>query len=207
MVFQAEKPTKSTAELPQRYSPEEYLEMEVRSNDRHEYRDGEIVLMTGAMPNHNRISRNLCTVMTMGLQGRSLEVFVTDQRLWIAQARLHTYPDIMVIEGALVLQSGRKDTVVNPTLIVEVLSKSTQAYDRGDKFAAYRTIPGFQEYILVDQYSQHIEHYVKTSAKKWDFQEYDETDTVLPLKSINLEIEIAYIYDKVEFVPAAVEVE
>jgi Uma2 family endonuclease len=207
MVYQIEKPTTSTVEPSQRYSPEEYLEMEVRSEDRHEYRDGEIVLMTGATPNHNRISRNLCTAMTMGLQGRSLEVFVADQRLWISQARLYTYPDIMVIEGALVLQSGRKDTVVNPTLIVEVLSKSTQAYDRGDKFAAYRTIPGFQEYVLVDQYSRHIEHYVKISPKKWDFQEYDETDTVVPLKSIDLEVEIAYIYSKVEFAPAVVEVE
>jgi Uma2 family endonuclease len=207
MVFQIENPTKSTVEPSQRYSPEEYLEMEVRSEDRHEYRDGEIVLMTDATPNHNRIARNLCTAITIGLQGRSLEVFVADQRLWIAQARLHTYPDIMVIEGALVLQSGRKDTVVNPTLIVEILSKSTQAYDRSDKFVAYRTIPGFQEYVLVDQYSQHIEHYVKISTKKWDFQEYDETDTVVPLKSIDLEVAIAYIYDKVEFVPAVVEVE
>jgi Uma2 family endonuclease len=207
MVFQIKNPTKSTVEPSQRYSPEEYLEMEVRSEDRHEYRDGEIVLMTDATPNHNRIARNLCTAITIGLQGRSLEVFVADQRLWIAQARLHTYPDIMVIEGALVLQSGRKDTVVNPTLIVEILSKSTQAYDRSDKFVAYRTIPGFQEYVLVDQYSQHIEHYVKISTKKWDFQEYDETDTVVPLKSIDLEVAIAYIYDKVEFVPAVVEVE
>jgi Uma2 family endonuclease len=207
MVYQVEKSTMSTLEPPQKYSTEEYLEMEVRSNDRHEYRDGEIVLMTGATPNHNRIARNLCTAMTMGLQGSSFEVFVADQRLWIEQARLHTYPDIMVIEGALVLQSGRKDTVVNPTLIIEVLSKSTQAYDRGDKFAAYRTIPGFQEYVLVDQYSQHIEHYVKISTKKWDFQEYDETDTVVPLKSIDLEVTIAYIYDKVEFIAAAVEVE
>ena len=207
MVYQVKNPAASAVEQPQRYSPEEYLEMEVRSEDRHEYRDGEIVLMTGATPNHNRIARNLCTAITMGLQGRSLEVFVADQRLWISQARLHTYPDIMVIEGALVLQSGRKDTIVNPTLIVEVLSKSTQAYDRGGKFAAYRTILGFQEYVLVDQYSQHIEHYVKTSAKKWDFQEYDETDTAVPLRSIDLEVAIAYIYDKVEFGAVSVEPE
>lgn len=207
MVFQAEKPTKSTVESPQRYSPEEYLEMEVRSNDRHEYRDGEIVLMTGATPNHNRITRNLCTAMTVSLQGRSLEVFVADQRLWISQRKLYTYPDIMVIEGALALQPGRKDTVMNPVLIIEVLSKSTQAYDRGDKFAAYRTISGFREYVLVDQYSRHIEHYVKTSPKKWDFEEYDETDTVVPLRSIDLELAIAYIYDKVEFEAATVEAE
>jgi Uma2 family endonuclease len=206
MVYQIEKPIASTVEPPQRYSPEEYLEMEVRSADRHEYRDGEIVLMTGATPNHNRIARNLCTTITIGLHGKSLEVFVADQRLWIAQAKLYTYPGIIVIEGALALQPGRKDTVMNPILIVEVLSKSTQTYDRGDKFAAYRTIPDFQEYVLVDQHCQHIEHYVKTSAKKWDFQEYDEIDTVVPLRSINLEVAIANIYDKVEFV-AAIEVE
>jgi Uma2 family endonuclease len=204
MVAQVEKPSEKT---PHRYSPEEYLEMEVRSNDRHEYRNGEIILMTGATPNHNRITRNLCTAMTVALQGKSLEVFVADQRLWIPQTKLHTYPDIMVIEGELALQPGRKDTVMNPILIIEVLSKSTQTYDRGDKFAAYRTIPGFQEYVLVDQYSQHIEHYVKISAKKWDFQEYDEADTAVPLRSIDLEVAIAYIYDKVEFVPATIEVE
>jgi Uma2 family endonuclease len=206
MVSQVEKPILSTVELPQRYSPEEYLEMEVRSADRHEYRDGEIVLMTGATPNHNRIARNLCTSMTMALKGQSLEVFVADQRLWIPRVRLHTYPDVMVIEGALELQPGRKDTIMNPSLVIEVLSKSTQSYDRGDKFAAYRTIPGFREYLLVDQYSQHIEHYVKISAKKWDFQEYDEMDIAVPLRSIALEVAIADIYDKVDFA-APVEVE
>ncbi len=206
MVSQIEILATFPVKIPQQYSPAEYLEMEVRSTDRHEYRDGEIVLMTGATPNHNRIARNLCTAMTIGLQGRALEVFVADQRLWIDQANLYTYPDIIVIEGALELQPERKDTVMNPVLIVEVLSKSTQTYDRGDKFAAYRTIPGFQEYVLVDQYSQHIEHYFKTSDKKWDFQEYDATDIVLPLKSIDLEIAIAYIYEKVEFVIANIKI-
>jgi Uma2 family endonuclease len=206
MVAQVEKPTLSTVELPQRCSPAEYLEMEVRSEDRHEYRDGEIVLMTGATPNHNRIARNLCTSMTVGLKGQSLEVFVADQRLWIPQVRLYTYPDVMVIEGALALQPGRKDTIMNPILVIEVLSKSTQSYDRGDKFAAYRTISDFREYLLVDQSSRHIEHYFKISAKKWDFQEYDETDIVVPLRSIDLDLAIADIYDKVEFInPVEVE--
>ena len=204
MMYQVEKPTTSTVEPTERCSPEEYLQMEVRSADRHEYHDGEIVLMTGATPNHNRIARNLCTTMTVGLQGRSLEVFIADQRLWIAQPNLYTYPDIMVIEGDLELQSGRQDTVMNPILIIEVLSKSTQAYDRGGKFAAYRTIPGFLEYVLVDQYSQHVEHYVKTSVKKWDFQEYDATDLIVPLKSIDLEVAIPYIYDKVEFIAESI---
>ncbi len=204
MVAQVNKPAEITiepaiVEPPLRCSPAEYLAMEVDADERHEYRDGEIILMTGAMPNHNRISRNLCTAMTVGLRGQSLEVFVADQRVWIPATQIYTYPDIMVIQGDLEFQMGRKDTVTNPLVIVEVLSKSTQAYDRGEKFTAYRSIPTFAEYVLVDQYSQHIEHYVKTSPKKWDFQEYDETDIVVQLVTINLEIAIADIYDKVEF--------
>jgi Uma2 family endonuclease len=203
MVAQVEKPAqvdKSIASAETRlYSPEEYLEMEVLSEDRHEYRDGEIVLMTGAMPNHNRITRNLCASMTLGLRGQSCEVFVADQRLWIPKKRLHTYPDVMVIDGKLQLQKGRKDTVMNPLLIVEVLSNSTADYDRGDKFTAYRSIPGFQEYLLVSQYGQQIEHYVKRSEKKWDFQSYDETDAVVRLETVGVEMTIADIYDKVEF--------
>jgi Uma2 family endonuclease len=185
---------------PARYSPEEYLVMEVESADRHEYRDGEIVLMTGAMPNHNRISRNLSSAMTVGFEGKDLEVFAADQRLWIPLASLYTYPDLMVIAGELTLQPGRKDTAINPLMIVEVLSKSTQAYDRTDKFAAYRSISGFQEYLLVDQYRQKIEQHIRTSAKTWVFQEYDETDTLVRLQSIGLDIPIATIYNKVKFV-------
>jgi Uma2 family endonuclease len=137
--------------------------------------------------------------MTVGLRGQPLEVFVSDQRLWIPKKRLYTYPDVLVIAGDLELQTGRKDTIMNPVLIVEVLSKSTADYDRGDKFAAYRTIPSFQEYILVNQYSQQIEHYVKGKGRKWDFQAYDETDAVVQLGTINLELAIGDIYDKVEF--------
>jgi Uma2 family endonuclease len=203
MVAQVNKPAEVAIDpsivAPTRYSIEEYLALEVDATERHEYRDGAIVLMSGGLPNHNRISRNLCTAMTVGLRGQPFEVFVADQRLWMPLTRLYTYPDVMVIAGELVLQPGRKDTVTNPVLIVEVLSKSTQAYDRGEKFTAYRSIPSFAEYVLVDQYSQHIEHYVKTSAKKWDFQEYDETDTVVRLGTIGLDITIADIYDKVEF--------
>jgi Uma2 family endonuclease len=205
MVAQVEKPAQageSAASAETRlYSPEEYLEMEVLSEERHEYRDGEIVLMTGAMPNHNRITRNLCASMTLSLRGQSCEVFVADQRVWIPKKRLHTYPDVMVIDGKLQLQKGRKDTVMNPLLIVEVLSNSTADYDRGDKFTAYRSIPSFQEYLLVSQYGQQIEHYVKRSEKKWDFQSYDETDAVVRLETVGVEMAIADIYDKVEFKP------
>ena len=181
------------------YSPEEYLALEVASETRHEYIDGDIVPMTGGTPNHNRIIRNLCTALTIGLRGQDLEVFVADQGLWIPQAEIYTYPHVMVIEGDLTYQIGRRDTITNPTLIVEVLSESTRSCDRGDKFAAYRTIPSFREYVLVDQHSAHVEHHVKTGSKQWMLQEYDGLETPLTLISLSLEISLLDIYNKVQF--------
>jgi Uma2 family endonuclease len=192
----AKEPAKDPAK---RYSVEEYLALEVESTERHEYRDGEIILMTGGLPNHNQIAGNIYATLNFAFRGKPYQAFATDQRLWIPKKRLHTYPDVMVIAGELQLQKGRKDTVTNPSLLIEVLSKSTADYDRGEKFAAYQTIPSFQEYLLVDQYSQQIAHYVKTSAKKWDFQVYDETDRVVQLATVGLEVPIGDIYDKVKF--------
>jgi Uma2 family endonuclease len=206
-LAQVDRSVASTDVQTRLYSPEEYLEMEVLSEERHEYRDGEIIPMAGAMPNHNRVTLNVASVMNFAFKGTSYEVFTVDQRLWIPKKRIYTYPDVLVIQGELELQAGRKDTVMNPLVIVEVLSRSTAEYDRQEKFRDYRTIPTFYEYLLVDQYSQHVEHYVKVSAKKWDFQEYDETDTVVRLGTIDLELAIADIYDKVNFEAEAVEAE
>jgi Uma2 family endonuclease len=189
------------------YSPEEYLELEIPSVDKHEYIDGEIRLMTGGMPNHNRIINNFSASLNFAFKGKSYEAFVSDQRLWISSKRIYTYPDIMIIQGDLQFQEGRKDTLTNPSAIIEVLSKSTQNYDKGDKFTAYRSIPSFQEYILVDQYSTHVEHYVKTEQRKWIFQEYDEGDTKLVFSSLPFEILLADIYDKVKLEPAEADID
>jgi Uma2 family endonuclease len=203
MVAQVNKPAETAIDppiaTPTRYSIEEYLALEVDAAERHEYRDGEIGVMAGGWPNHNQVAGNIYATLNFAFRGQPYQAFVTDQRLWIPQKRLYTYPDVMIMLMPLTLQVGRQDTVLNPLLIVEVLSKSTADYDRQEKFRAYRSIPSFAEYVLVDQYSQHIEHYVKTSAKKWDFQEYDATDTVVRLATISLDMLIADIYDKVEF--------
>jgi Uma2 family endonuclease len=209
MVAQVDKPIASTVESPrskpQRYSLEEYLAIEVESIERHEYYNGSIIQVSGQLPNHNCITGNFGAELLSRLRGSPYNVFIINQRLWIPRKRVYAYPDLMVIQGDLVLQDGRKDTVMNPILIVEVLSDSTADYDRGDKFVAYRTIPGFQEYLLVSQYSQQIEHYVRGQGKKWDFQVYDETDTVVQLSSVGLELAIGDIYDKVEFEAEVVE--
>jgi Uma2 family endonuclease len=192
-------------QLSHTYSPEEYLALEIASDTRNEYINGEILPMTGGMPNHNRIVRNLCTALTIGLRGQPSEVFVADQRLWIPLRQIYTYPDLMVVQGELTYQEGRRDTITNPVLIVEVLSKSTRNYDQGEKFAAYRTISTFQEYILVDQYKHSVSQYVKTEARKWTFQEYDSIEDEIIFASLSLVgehipagISLSNTYDKVE---------
>ena len=181
------------------YTPEEYLEFEINSPERHEYINGEIIPMTGGLPNHNLIIGNLYAALNFLLKREPYFVFVTDQRVWIPKQRIHTYPDIMVVEGALQLQTGRKDTITNPLLIVEVLSKSTQIYDQRKKFKFYRTIPSFQEYILIDQYSIHVEQYYKTESNQWIFSEKDGEESILKFNKIPFEIVLGDIYNKVDF--------
>jgi Uma2 family endonuclease len=181
------------------YSPTEYLEIEVISEYRHEYIDGQIIPMTGGTPNHNQIAGNFYAALNFALKRQPYRVFITDQRLWIPKKRIHTYPDVMVMAGSLEFSEGHTDTITNPLIIAEVLSKSTRSYDIDDKFAAYRTIPNFQEYILIDQYKNHVEQYYKTDDKKWIFSEYEDEDSILILSSIQFQISLADIYDKVEF--------
>lgn len=175
------------------YTSEEYLEFEIQSEERHEYIDGEVVCVTGASPNHNRI------VLNLALKRQPYDVFVSDQRLWIPSKRIYTYPDVMVVAQPLEYAEGRRDTLINPLIIAEVLSTSTQNYDRSEKFVAYRSISTLQEYILIDQYSIHIEHFCKSDRKHWTLTEYDDHEEILLLQSINFQIKLADIYDKVEF--------
>lgn len=181
------------------YTPEEYLELEISSDTRNEYYNGEIIVMTGGTPDHNDIAGNLYILLKLGLKGKDYRTFYVDQRLWIPAFKLYTYPDVMVLQKPIELQSGRKDTVINPCLIAEVLSKSTQNFDRSEKFAAYRSIPTFQEYLLIDQYRIHVEHYVKTSVNQWIFSEYDDANISLSLGLLDLQIKIADIYENIDF--------
>lgn len=181
------------------YSPEEYLELEVNSEERHEYIDGQIIQMTGGTPNHNQITGNLYAAILFALKRQPYRVFVTDQRLWIPNRRILTYPDVMVVRTPLEYQEGRRDTLINPIFIAEVLSKSTKSYDRDEKFAAYRSIPSFQEYILIDQYKMHVEQYFKTENNKWIFSEFEDGEESLNLASVPCQVLLGDIYDKVDF--------
>ena len=181
------------------YTAQEYLELEINSQERHEFLHGEIVLMAGGAPNHNEITSILNAILRVGLKGKPYSIFASDQRLWIPQLNNYTYPDVMVVARPIELQSGRTDTITNPLLIAEVLSKGTRAYDRDEKFAAYLTIPSFQEYLLIDQYRLQVDQYSKTEANKWIFSEYSCIGDRLSLTSVAVEISLADLYENIEF--------
>ncbi|MDJ0507739.1 MAG: Uma2 family endonuclease [Crocosphaera sp.] len=181
------------------YTPEEYLELEEESIEKHEYRNGEIILMTGGTTNHNKLAGKLYARLLLALEDQNHEVYMGDVRLWIPDYSEYTYPDIMVVQEQPVYKAPGTTTITNPKIIVEVLSKSTQARDRGDKFRFYRSIREFKEYVLIDQYSVLVEHFVKTSEHQWMLTEYETKDANLSLNSVSFQISLDELYKRVNF--------
>lgn len=181
------------------YSPEAYLAMEEVAEYKSEYHDGQIIPMTGGTTDHNQIAGNLYAALNFALRRQDYRVYLGDVRLWIPGRRRYVYPDVMVIAGQPEYHNNRKDTVTNPQVIVEVLSDSTANYDRGDKFRYYRSIPPFQEYILINQTEMYVEQFYKTATKQWQLNEYDNENTTLMLNSFDFQISFLDIYDKVDF--------
>ena len=181
------------------YTPEEYLALEEVAEYKSEYHDGEIIPVTGGTTNHNEIAGNFYSHFKFAFRGQNYRIYMGDVRLWIPRYRRYTYPDVMVIQGAPVYEGAGTTTVTNPSLIVEVLSKSTTNYDQGDKFRYYRSMAEFREYILIDQYSFHIEQFSKNIAGKWVLTEYEGEDSLLVLDSIKFQISLNEVYQRVDF--------
>jgi Uma2 family endonuclease len=181
------------------YTLEEYRQLEETAEFKSEYRDGEIVLITGGTINHNRIAVNICTFLKFALRGKNAEVFMSDLRLWIPRYRRGTYPDVIVIAGQPFFNEGRKDEVLNPVLIVEVLSQSTEDFDRENKFRFYRSIPELREYVLVDQYEFLVEQYIKNKVGQWLFQEYEGDAATVSFASVGVQMSMSDIYESVVF--------
>ena len=179
------------------YSFAEYLELEETAAYKNEYQDGEIIPMTGGTTDHNKIALNFAAYLKFALKGQKYNIFIGDVKLWIAQYRQATYPDVMLIEGEPIYYETGKTTVTNPKLIVEVLSKSTQNYDQGDKFLYYRSLPEFQEYILISQSRPYIMQYNKTEENKWLLTEYEGENASLSLTSVNFALSFQEIYEGV----------
>ena len=180
-----------------RFTPDEYLALERRSESKNEYLDGEIYAMTGASRRHNLITGNILAALHAQLRKNGgCEVYSHDMRVRVPATDLYTYPDVVVACGEPRFEDSELDTLLNPVLIVEVLSKSTEDYDRGTKFAHYRTIPSMAEYLVVSQGHIHVEHWVRESDR-WVLTETDELASTLELPSIGCTLELADVYDRV----------
>jgi len=178
---------------------DDYLAQEVLAETRNEYRNGVVVPMTGGTPEHNFIAINLITILKFALRGQAYDLALADQRLWIPEPNLYTYPDVMVARRPIERKPDRTDTVMNPILIAEVLSKSTATYDRTEKFAAYRTIASLQNYLLIDQYQPHVELYARTGDQQWLFSEYGQLSDRVLLDAVSVELPLTDLYEAIEF--------
>ncbi|TRU39082.1 MAG: Uma2 family endonuclease [Microcystis aeruginosa Ma_MB_F_20061100_S20D] len=181
------------------YTPEEYLALEETSEDKNEYRQGEIIPMVGATTNHNQIAGNFYRRFPLNINNQDYYTYMETVRLWLSDYSIYTYPDVMVIKGQPLYQGNSQSNVINPLIIVEVLSNSTQAYDRGDKFKFYRSLPTFQEYILIEQSSYSVERYYKQKDDQWLIDFLTGENAVLQLVSVDWQISLQDLYQRVNF--------
>ncbi len=182
-------------------SPEEYLAMERRTEEKHEYFNGEVFAMVGASPNHVLIVTNVVAELHAQLKKRPCSVYSTALRVKVSPTGLYTYPDVVVVCGESRFDDKAKDTLVNPTLIVEVLSETTKDYDRGEKFEHYRTVPSFVEYVLIAQDRRHIENFIRQPDKRWLFSETNRMEDTVELSSIGCSLSLVEVYDKIGMSP------
>ena len=183
----------------QYYTPEEYCRLEETAEYKNEYLDGEIIPMTGATTNHNLIAGNFYKNFPAKINNEDYWAFMSDVRLWMPTYRFYTYPDVMVIKGKPLYEGKGTNTVTNALIIVEVLSKSTRDYDRTDKFKFYRSIPDFKEYILIDQYRYYVEQFYQQNNGEWLFKFYESENDVLRLYSVDIQISLLDIYQRIDF--------
>lgn len=187
----------STTTTGPRVSPEEYLVRERAAEYKSEYVDGEVRAMTGASRKHGRVAMNIGASLYAQLRGGPCETFMSDMRVRAAHRRDYFYPDVVVVCGKSEVEDEYEDTILNPTLIVEVLSPSTEARDHTEKWEYYRKLPSLRDYLLVAQDRPRVERYTRQAEGLWLFSETEELDAILQLDSIGCTLALKDIYDRV----------
>lgn len=186
--------------IPQtKLTPEEYLKIERKAEFKSEYFRGEMFAMAGAKRNHTKIVGNLSGLLWQHLKGKDCEFHPNDMRVFVPKTGLYTYPDLVVVCGEVKFQDDVFDTLLNPTLLIEVLSDSTEGYDRGKKFQHYRSIETLREYVLVSQDEARIEKYVKSGDGFWVLSEAVGLGAEIKFDAIDCVIALGEVYDKVNF--------
>ena len=180
-----------------RMSQEEHLEFERGSDEKHEYLNGQIFAMSGAKRNHNKIVANLSGLLWQDLKDKDCEFYPNDMRVFVPKTGLYTYPHLVVVSGEPKFQDAVPDILLNPVLLMDVLSESTEGYDRGRKFQHYRSIESLKEYVLVSQDEARIEKYIKQGDGFWVLSEAVGLDSEINLDSIECDLRLSEIFAKV----------
>lgn len=182
------------------YTLEEYFEIERNSEIKYEYWDGQIFAMGGASPTHNEISINIAGELRNQLRGRTCKLFSSDQRIKIPRWPPYRYPDLVALCGKAEFETiGGLEVLLNPSLIIEILSDTTEAFDRGNKFTYYKSIPSFSEYLLVAQNRPHITQLVKQTDNRWWHTEVNDLTESIYLPSIDCTLALTEVYLGIEF--------
>lgn len=183
------------------YSVAEYLEIEARSGERHLYLNGKIIPMAGGSLPHNRIARNLLQHLgnLLDSKNQSFEVFGSDQKVYLPEYNFYVYPDAIVVAELPIMSEKQADAIINPVLVVEVLSHSTESYDRGQKFVEYRSLPSFKEYALVRQDKPEVVTFFREKPGVWLDEEFKGQESEVYFKSIDVRLALSLVYRKVEF--------
>ncbi len=181
------------------YTPEHYVELERDAEFKNEYLSGQIFAMAGGSPKHSKIISNVNGSAWSRLRGSSCQVYNNDLRVTIMQTGLKTYPDLTVVCGEAHFHPLDKDSLINPTVLFEVLSPTTEAYDRGEKWAHYRQLDSLQEYLLVSQDKALVEHYVRQEDGSWNFTAISDIQVSVTLPCLGCELPLTEIYDRVTF--------
>ncbi len=187
-----------------RLTEAEYLAIERQAQTKSEFYDGEMFAMAGAKRNHNLIATNIGRELSQQLRDGPCEVYIGDMRVKVAKTGLYTYPDVVVACSEPRFLDDEDDTLLNPTVLVEVLSDSTANYVRTLKSHLYRTLPSLKQYVIVDQNTPLIEVYTRLPEGEWNFKEAIKLTQSIPLKSINCKLSLAAVYEKVKFPKQAV---
>jgi Uma2 family endonuclease len=185
-----------------RLSEAEYLELERRAEYKSEFLDGEMFAMSGGTSSHSLIAANLIFAMKAQLKACACRVYTSDMRVKVQASGLYTYPDVSVACGEYQFDDEQEDTLLNPMVIVEILSDSREAYDRGKKFALYRKLPSLREYLLVDQHQPLVEMFIRQENGEWLLRACAGLESKFSLPSLSITIEMADAYSDVRFVPA-----
>ena len=180
------------------FTESEYLELERKADFKSEYYNGEIFAMAGATVLHNKIVANLISLFNQFLKDKPCDVYPSDLRLWIENEGFYTYPDVTIVCGKVELLDNKFDTLKNPTVLIEVLSDSTEKYDRGQKFSFYREIPSLKEYILVSSKTKKLEKFKRLEDGNYLYMESNENHP-FPIDGINMELNLEDVYNKIDW--------